>query len=682
MSELVEPRATVRGRAWRLRVVLGVVLAAAGAAGAFAVCHSIDPGRGALDTAQRVVATILALAAGMIGMFELHRARIEDAARGRVAPGGSRGPAAWRLAVGISAALFATALVLATGAEVAVMTVRSGVDEGSIEGSSGVQALERARERAAALEEASPDAAGPDRLVSPDPTGRSRRGTVEDATGSSAELGNLLSDVPVLEVLDPGDTWPDPERPIHLRGFVIEAFDGEGVLRERAGRRTVERAGVDGWIDRAARGSTAEGGAAPIARRSVELEVTSRGPQLELVFGPHRIEGVELPTIARDEASEALYLDALGERRSVRVRSAVAHELTVDQARNLVARESLPADHVALSLPVDRSGRRAFRAASARLDALARDLVADADSDFERVLAVVEHLRSSFAYELYAVDFLGTEGCAALIQRGGGSCTHFASLAVLLLRRVGIPARIAAGYVARERIAAADGGARWLVRQRDGHAWIEVHFEGEGWLPFDPTPGDATVGGALRGWSPLADREAERRSRRGRTSPLAALAIDGSRALIGSGAAPILAGLAVLSVIAVMLRASHRRAGRNERLETEEAAPGAVAERPSPDEGVTAVLRALRGRGWHARAGEPPRRHAARVEAGHPEAAGLESFVIAALERACDPRGLPTPPEAVAQGLQLANRISQSGEEEPGADSGRPDRSPAPAPRR
>ena len=127
-----------------------------------------------------------------------------------------------------------------------------------------------------------PEPPGPETLVSPDPSGRSRRGAAGETTGAGPELGNLLSDVPVLEVLDPGNTWPDADRPVHLRGFVIEAFDEDGVLRERAGPRTVERADGDGWIRRAA----APSGDA-ISRREVELEVRSRGPALELVFAPH-----------------------------------------------------------------------------------------------------------------------------------------------------------------------------------------------------------------------------------------------------------------------------------------------------------------------------------------------------------------------------------------------------------
>ena len=664
--------ASGRRAGWRLRFAVGAGLAVAGGAAALAICHSIDPGRGPLDAGRRVAATILSLAAGLVGLFELHRLRIEDAARGRVAPGRASGPAAWRLAVGIASGLFAIALVLATGAEMAVLAARSSADDTEL--TSGPRALEEARARAAALAEAMPEPPGPETLVSPDPSGRSRRGAAGETTGAGPELGNLLSDVPVLEVLDPGNTWPDPDRPLHLRGFVIEAFDQNGVLRERAGPRTIERADGDGWVRRAA---AQEGDTIP--RRAVELEVRSRGPALELVFAPHRLAATELSTIARDPSSEALYLDALEERRAVRVRSEIAYELSAAEARGLVARGSLPAEHLALTLPEDPRGRRAFRTASARLDALASDLVAGASSDFERVMTVVEHLRSSFAYELYSVDFLGTEGCGALLERGGGSCTHFASLAVMLLRRAGIPARIAAGYVARERIEAPEGGGRWLVRQRDGHAWIEVHFEGAGWLPFDPTPGDATVGGALRGWSPLAQSEEGRRDGPGRTSSLAALVIDGTRAIAGSGSGWIAGALAALLIAAAsfarMLR-SHPRAAAGEPTERPSRP---VASPPALDEGVAAVMRALRGRGWRPRVGDPPRRHAARIEAENPEAAGLEAFVVAALERACDPAARPAGPGEIERGVELARRLSEpaaagatalSSTEEPAAGSG------------
>ena len=67
-----------------------------------------------------------------------------------------------------------------------------------------------------------------------------------------------------------------------------------------------------------------------------------------------------------------------------------------------------------------------------------------------------------------------------------GYCQYFAGAMALMLRYLGIPARVAVGFA---------GGTYdpkqhiWNVSDREAHAWVEVWFKGYGWLPFDPTPG-------------------------------------------------------------------------------------------------------------------------------------------------------------------------------------------------
>jgi hypothetical protein len=78
-------------------------------------------------------------------------------------------------------------------------------------------------------------------------------------------------------------------------------------------------------------------------------------------------------------------------------------------------------------------------------------------------------------------------------QTRAGYCQFFAGAMALMLRYLGIPARVAVGFAggAYDR-----DGHVWLVTDRDAHAWVEVWFKGYGWLPFDPTP--AAPGAAPR----------------------------------------------------------------------------------------------------------------------------------------------------------------------------------------
>lgn len=73
-----------------------------------------------------------------------------------------------------------------------------------------------------------------------------------------------------------------------------------------------------------------------------------------------------------------------------------------------------------------------------------------------------------------------------------GYCQHFAGAMALMLRYLGIPARVAAGFT---NGTFDDGDREWTVSDTNAHTWVEVWFRGYGWVPFDPTPGR----GRLRG---------------------------------------------------------------------------------------------------------------------------------------------------------------------------------------
>jgi len=73
-----------------------------------------------------------------------------------------------------------------------------------------------------------------------------------------------------------------------------------------------------------------------------------------------------------------------------------------------------------------------------------------------------------------------------------GYCIHFATAATLMLRSLGIPARFTSGFI----VTVPDGKTGELigVTDRQAHAWVEVYYDGLGWLPLEVTPSSPASG--------------------------------------------------------------------------------------------------------------------------------------------------------------------------------------------
>ena len=67
-----------------------------------------------------------------------------------------------------------------------------------------------------------------------------------------------------------------------------------------------------------------------------------------------------------------------------------------------------------------------------------------------------------------------------------GYCQHYAGAMALMLRLLGVPARVAVGFTSGEY---STDDREWVVKDTNAHAWVEVWFPEFGWIPFDPTPG-------------------------------------------------------------------------------------------------------------------------------------------------------------------------------------------------
>lgn len=126
---------------------------------------------------------------------------------------------------------------------------------------------------------------------------------------------------------------------------------------------------------------------------------------------------------------------------------------------------------------------------SDRTQALAASVTAaaGATTPYDQAVALEQYLRTNFTYRLEAgtapdgtdiVDYF-------LFDSKVGRCDHYASSMVVMLRSLGVPARIVTGFAP---VPYDDSLSGYVYRGRNAHAWVEVYFPGFGWIPFEPTP--------------------------------------------------------------------------------------------------------------------------------------------------------------------------------------------------
>ncbi|SDH29694.1 Transglutaminase-like superfamily protein [Leifsonia sp. 98AMF] len=245
----------------------------------------------------------------------------------------------------------------------------------------------------------------------------------------------------------------------------------------------------------------------------------------------------------------------------------------------------------------------------------------DAITEYDKAVALQDYFRdNSFVYSTQTPLKQGYDGdgarvIAKFLEVKSGYCVHFASAMALMARTLGIPSRVAEGYLP----GATSGGTatnpgEYTVTSDDLHAWPELYFAGVGWVPFEPTVGRGTVPDYTR---PQTDPAAAPPSSAATSSsaPRALVPTDpanpaGSATFTPtSGAQPLATGIGVaLLVIGVLLiPAVWRRMRRRRRL------------RELTDEwgGASLVWDELRDTvrdlGWTAPPTETPRVFAGRV---------------------------------------------------------------------
>lgn len=254
-----------------------------------------------------------------------------------------------------------------------------------------------------------------------------------------------------------------------LRSYTATAFDGRRWQRgeERGGREFADRDVL--WPDDLP---------GELATRQVAFEVGElRDDKLPISIDPRQVstdsDGWGYDP-ARDEVVGGL--TGAGDSYTLTV-----HERDLDPA---VLREAPAADLDAVYTQVPGTAH------ADDVEAAAREAVGDADTVYDQAVALQRWLRDPTRFTYSTTIPRGGTGDPVwdFLQHRTGYCIQFATTMVVMARSLGIPARLAVGYLPGDRT----GDTTWRITGQDSHAWPEIYFPGTGWVRFEPTPAQQT----------------------------------------------------------------------------------------------------------------------------------------------------------------------------------------------
>jgi transglutaminase-like putative cysteine protease len=203
----------------------------------------------------------------------------------------------------------------------------------------------------------------------------------------------------------------------------------------------------------------------------------------------------------------------------------------------------------------------------------AASVTADGPTRFQKAQLLQQWFREDgdFRYDRAQAASAGSgdANLMAFLEDRSGYCKQFAAAMAIMARVVGIPSRVAVGFLEPER---STSGA-WVFSAHDLHAWPELYFPGSGWVRFEPTPQaragqvpdytTADFAPVTEAPSPSVSRSAQQLPERGASPSADAGSADEDTSSVPW--VPLLAGLLGLAVVALLLltprlvRAARRR---------------------------------------------------------------------------------------------------------------------------
>lgn len=155
----------------------------------------------------------------------------------------------------------------------------------------------------------------------------------------------------------------------------------------------------------------------------------------------------------------------------------------------------IPDPNVDLYTGLDKNHQPTYRLKADAAELL-NQIIVDKNTNLDKVIAIENYLASNYKYlrklnrkTPAAADYVSY----FLFNRTEGYCTFFATSMALMVRELGLPARYVRGFKMPPKPKDFENpvasSTTYTMLQTYAHAWVEVYFEGFGWVPFEPTSG-------------------------------------------------------------------------------------------------------------------------------------------------------------------------------------------------
>lgn len=144
----------------------------------------------------------------------------------------------------------------------------------------------------------------------------------------------------------------------------------------------------------------------------------------------------------------------------------------------------------------------------ADIAALAQEITAGAATTYDQAIALQTYLRDpqAFRYDTDVPPAQTDDAVWDFLTQRTGYCVQYATTMTVMARTLGIPARMAIGFLPGWLNTQARG--EYVVSGRQAHSWPELYFAGAGWVRFEPTPAVQTGSPPLYA-DPLAGQPAD-----------------------------------------------------------------------------------------------------------------------------------------------------------------------------